>query len=79
MVFLLREMPEMTEWLLPVALRVHCQSLIRCFLRVRKPEVIPIFHFDPIPDVESLFLLLPGEVPDIDLQLFRAMLNSRGK
>jgi hypothetical protein len=34
---------------------------------------------DPIPDVESLFLLLPWEVPDISLQLFRAMLNSGGK
>jgi hypothetical protein len=50
----------MTEWLLPVALGVHFQFLLHSFLRVRKPEVIHRFHFrfvDPIPDVESLFLL----------------------
>jgi hypothetical protein len=61
-IYLLQETLEMTEWLLPVALGVHFRSLLHSFLRVRKPEVIPRFHFlfvDPIPDVESLFLLLP--------------------
>jgi hypothetical protein len=55
-VYLLRETPEMKEWLLPV----HFLSLLHSFLRVRKPEVIPRFHFwfvDLMPEMESQFLL----------------------
>jgi hypothetical protein len=50
----------MKEWLLPVAVGVHFLSLLHSFLRIRKPEVIPRFHFqfaDPIPEMESLLLL----------------------
>jgi hypothetical protein len=51
----------MLEWLLPVALGVHFRFLLHSFLRVMKPEVDPGYHFrfvGPIPDVESLLLLL---------------------
>jgi hypothetical protein len=51
----------MNEWLLPVALGVHFRLLLYSFLRVRKPEVAPRFHFrfaDPILDMESLLLPL---------------------
>jgi hypothetical protein len=61
-VYLLREVPVMMEWLLPVALGVHFWFLLYSFLRVRKPDVTPRFHFrfvDPIPDMESL--LPPSE------------------
>jgi hypothetical protein len=56
-VYLLREVPDMVEWLLLVALWVHFRFLLYSFLRVRKPDVTPRFHFrfvDPIPDMESL-------------------------
>jgi hypothetical protein len=50
----------MREWLLLVALGLHFRFLLHSFLRVKKSEVTPRFHFrfsDPIPDME--FLLLP--------------------
>jgi hypothetical protein len=60
-VYLLREVPDMKEWLLPAAVGVHFRLLLHSFLRVRKPEVTPRFHFrfaDPIPDMKSLLLPL---------------------
>jgi hypothetical protein len=59
-VYLLREVPDMMEWLLLVALGVHFRFLHYSFLRVRKPDVTPRFHFrfiDPILDMESLLPL----------------------
>jgi hypothetical protein len=44
-VFLLREKPDMKEWLLLVAVGVHFRFLFHSFLRVKKPEVSPRFHF----------------------------------
>jgi hypothetical protein len=58
-VYFLRETPDMKECLLLVALGVHFRFLLHSFLRVRKPEVAPRFHFrfaDPMPDMESLLL-----------------------
>jgi hypothetical protein len=60
-VYLLRETPDMKEWLLLVAHGVHFRLLLHSFLRVKKPEVTPRFHFqfaDSIPDMESLLLPL---------------------
>jgi hypothetical protein len=60
-VYLLQETPDMKEWLLLVALGVHFRFLLHSFLRVRKPEVAPRFHFrfaNLIPDMESLLLPL---------------------
>jgi hypothetical protein len=59
-VYLLREVPDMMEWLLPVALGIHFRFLLYSFLRVRKPDVTPRFHFqfvDLIPDMETLLPL----------------------
>jgi hypothetical protein len=42
-------------------LGVYFRFLLHTFLRVKKPEVTPRFHFwfaDPIPDMESLLLPL---------------------
>jgi hypothetical protein len=60
-VYLLRETQDMKEWLLLVVLVVHFMFLLHSFLRVKKPEVNPRFHFrfaDPKPNMESLFLPL---------------------
>jgi hypothetical protein len=60
-VYLLQEKPDMKEWLLIVALGVHFLFLLHSFLRVKKPEVTPRFHFrfsGPIPDMVSLLLPL---------------------
>jgi hypothetical protein len=46
----------MKEWLL---LGVHFRFLLHSFIRVKKPEVTPRFHFryaNSIPDMESLLL-----------------------
>jgi hypothetical protein len=61
-VYLLWEKLEMKERLLLVlaALRIHFLSLLFSFLRVRKPEVIPRFHFrfvDLMPEMEPLFTI----------------------